>query len=428
MTERKRGDGSTRVSGSAIDRRSFLRGSAAFGLGLLPFGASGAEPTKPEGGVARYATLGRTGLRVPDIGMGCFKLNLSNAQLVHEARHRGITHFDTADSYQKGRSEDALGRALAGHRQKMTLTSKHRAESGEKLVSQMAALEASLKRLRTDYIDIYLNHAVNDLDRIQDSDWPEFVSRAKAEGKIRFAGISGHGGRLTDCLGYALDNDLVDVILVAYAFAQDPGFLQTLKLNLAGKSDMIAVKASLPGLLERARSKGVGVMAMKTLFGARLNDMRPYEGPETTFAQSAFRWVLSSSHVDSLVVTMKSTAMMDEYLVASGAGPVSQEGLSLLRDYHDRNGASQCRYGCSACADVCPAEVPITDVLRSRMYAMDYEDRAQADSAYGKLAVSGSPCLTCSGAPCASACPYGIEISSLTRETHQLLGPGGAPA
>ena len=60
----------------------------------------------------------------------------------------------------------------------------------------MRALEGSLRRLRTDRIDIYFNHAVNDVARVQNPEWPEFVAKAKQQGKIRFTGVSGHGGRL----------------------------------------------------------------------------------------------------------------------------------------------------------------------------------------------------------------------------------------
>jgi predicted aldo/keto reductase-like oxidoreductase len=119
---------------------------------------------------------------------------------------------------------------------------------------------------------------------------------------------------------------------------------------------------------------------------------------------------------------MRTPEMMDEYLGASGAGPVDEAGLSLLERYHDHHAASQCRYGCSACLDVCPSNVPVSDVLRSRMYAVDYGDRAQADEAYHKLDQSAAACLSCSGAPCASACPHRIPIARATRDTHRLLG------
>ena len=88
----------------------------------------------------------------------------------------------------------------------------------------MKSLDGSLQRLRTDRIDVYFNHAVNDVARLKNPEWYEFVSRAKAAGKIRFTGMSGHGGRLVECLDHALDHSLVDVILVGFNFGQDPAF------------------------------------------------------------------------------------------------------------------------------------------------------------------------------------------------------------
>ena len=96
----------------------------------------------------------------------------------------------------------------------------------------MRALEGSLRRLRTDRIDVYFNHAVNDVARMQNPEWPEFIARAKKQGKIRFTGMSGHGGRLAECLDYALDHDLVDVLLVAHNFGQDPAFYEKLTAGL----------------------------------------------------------------------------------------------------------------------------------------------------------------------------------------------------
>ena len=132
--------------------------------------------------------------------------------------------------------------------------------------------------------------------------------------------------------------------------------------------------------------------------------------------------MLSGRYVDGLVVTMRNTDMMDEYLGASGAGAPDSDGLSLLQQYHERHSVTQCRYGCSECVDVCPSQVPISDVLRSRMYAVDYRDRGQAQGAYERLEQNASACMSCSGDPCASACPNGISISRFTRETHDLLG------
>src|SRR2546422_7791960 len=172
-----------------------------------------------------------------------------------------------------------------------------------------------LRRLRTDYVDVYFNHAVNDLERLKNPEWHEFTTRAKQAGKIRFVGMSGHAGRLIECLDYALDTNGVDVILVAYNFGQDPSFHQ----KFTGSFDFIARQPELPRVLQKAKAKGVGVITMKTLMGARLNDMRPFERGGATFAQAAFRWVLSSPNVDALIISMTSRGVIDEYLVASGS-------------------------------------------------------------------------------------------------------------
>ena len=87
---------------------------------------------------------------------------------------------------------------------------------------------------------------------------------------------------------------------------------------------------------------------MKTLRGARLNDMRPYEGPDGSFAQAALRWVLAGPYADAVVITMRSRQGVDEYLGASGFGAPSAQGMQLLAGYEEKQGGLQCRYGCSA--------------------------------------------------------------------------------
>ena len=67
-----------------------------------------------------------------------------------------------------------------------------------------------------------------------------------------------------------------------------------------------------------------------------------------------------------------------------------------------------------------PAGVEISEVLRTRMYARDYEDLSLAREEYARLEANGAPCVGCA-APCAGSCPAGIEIGRLTRETHREL-------
>ena len=408
-------------------RRDFLRASGALGTTLTAAGPAAASMTAldpPEtAGIRRRVVLGRTGIEVPDISFGTFSLE-SDERLVHHALDRGITHFDTAETYTNGRAEHVLGRALRGRRDRVTLTSKFVAETTHSAAQQMRVLEESLRRLETDYIDIYMNHAVNDVARVASEEWQSFVSRAREQGKIRAVGMSGHAQRLTECMEYVLDENLVDVFLVAYNFAQQPSFKDEAKRYLSEwlpSLDIVTSQNRLPEVLQRAHREGVGVMVMKTLKGARLNDMRAFERPGRTFSQAAFRWVLSEPSVDGLVVSMTSREMIDEYVEASGAGSPDREDLALLSRYLHRNAGSSCLVGCGDCLSSCPAGVAIADVMRTRMYALDYQQPAIAADEYGRLERNGASCLSCSGAPCASACPSGLDIASLTRDTHTRL-------
>ena len=431
-----------------LTRRSFLRQSGLVGASIAAKGAataaavSGAAATEAAASgpgntphIRKRVALGRdSGIEIPDISFGTFALGGGSAgdtnpkddeRLVLHALERGITHFDTAHAYTEGRAEAALGRALQGRRQEVTLTSKFSAETKHSAEHQMKVLENSLRLLKTDYVDIYLNHAVNSVDRLQAESWQRFGERAKEQGKIRQFGLSGHAGRLGDAIAYALDENLIDVLLVAYNFQQQPSYKDKLKQYLndwVPSLDIIAGQPELPGLLQRAHEQGVGVMVMKTLKGARSNDIRPFESTGRTFAQSAFRWVLSDPSVDGLVVTMTSEKQIDEYIEASGSGPPDKEDLALLARYTAMNQGTSCLVGCGDCLDACPAGVPIGDVLRMRMYDQDYGQPAIAAREYARLETDASACLACTGEPCAGACSSGITIAELTKATAERLG------
>ena len=262
-----------------------------------------------------------------------------------------------------------------------------------------------------------MTHAINDIGRLTNPEWLAFNERARQQGKIRFVGISGHAGNLAECLDHALDHDLVDAMLVAYNFGQDPKFYESITRSF----DMIATQDELPRILRKARAKDVGVVAMKTLMGARLNDMRPYENGGSTFAQAAFRWVLSNADVDALIISMTGQEQIDEYLGASGGTALAAADLPLLRQYAALNGRTWCRQACDRCDGACPHGVPIADVLRTRMYATDYGDVDFGRREYALLATSAEACLSCSGQPCQGACPHGIAIHELCAPTHRML-------
>jgi predicted aldo/keto reductase-like oxidoreductase len=161
---------------------------------------------------------------------------------------------------------------------------------------------------------------------------------------------------------------------------------------------------------------------MKTLMGAKLNELSSYQHGGATLPQAAFRWVFSDPNVDALVISMGDEKRVDEYLAVSGQRGVRKSDAEVLRRYVSARSGDYCRNACGACASACDQGVPIADVLRQRMYAKDYGDLDLASAGYAQLAGGASACIGCKTLSCLDACPHGLDIPSLTRETARLLG------
>ena len=394
-----------------VDRRTFLKSTAALSAAV----PSAVVPANADE-IQRYVELGRTGLKISEIGFG--SSSLQKEELVGYALDRGVTYFDTAESYRFGWSEEAMGKGLKGYRQNVVLASKTKAQANATEAEIMRALESSLKRLQTDYLDIYFNQAVNRIDRMQNEAWANFTEKAIRQGKIRFRGMSGHGSRLAQCLEYSIDNDLVDVILCAYNFGEDPDLISRLRNTF----HFAAIQSDLPPILDKAREKNIGVIAMKTLMGARLNDMRKFEAEGRTYAQAALRWVLSSPRVDAAIISMTSTAKINEYIGASAQPDEIVGDAGMLGRYAALQSGKYCHHGCNKCEGSCPQGVDIAEVLRTRMYDVDYGNKALAIEDYARLGVGASACIGCDNQVCSDACPYGVPIPEYTVDAATRLG------
>lgn len=142
----------------------------------------------------------RSGARVSALGMGGHHLGEVEDQptavrMVHEAIDAGINFFDNCWEYHRGKSEDWLGAGLAGKRQQVFLMTKVCTHGRDKDLA-MRMLEQSLRRLRTDHLDLWQIHGVtfdNDADLfIRPRGAAEALEQAKKEGKVRFVGFTGH--------------------------------------------------------------------------------------------------------------------------------------------------------------------------------------------------------------------------------------------
>ena len=159
---------------------------------LAARGQSGAEiPKRP---------LGRTGLEVSALGIGGYHLGSANSdaeatQIVNEALDAGVNFFDNAWEYHQGLSEERLGRALKGKRDRAVVMTKVCTHGRDKRVA-MRQLEESLTRLQTDHLDVWQIHEViyeTDPDLIfAPNGAAEALLEAKQQGKVRFVGFTGH--------------------------------------------------------------------------------------------------------------------------------------------------------------------------------------------------------------------------------------------
>jgi len=413
--------------GTPGGRREFLRRSAALGGALaggvilggtaLPraaarsAGEGGAQiPADPAPGSAmRYRTLGRTGLRISEIGFGGYPVD--DPDLLLHALDRGINYVDTSHCYRGGRSEEVVGRALRGRRDRFVVATKwcpHHVGRRPTRKAFLDMLDGSLRRLGTDHVDVLLNHEVGEssdgqgVARLTNPEMFEAWEMARRAGKARFFGVSGHDPDLMGVMHHAVDSGRFDVVLCRYSFLDYP--------------DQNA-------LIDKARSRGVGFIAMKTLAGAKGADLDRFRDRRTSFKQAALKWVLANEGVSGLVISINNRRQIDEYAGASGQ-PLTAADRGILDEYEREFSTQVCRFS-GACHDACPGDVRIADILRFSMYYHEYGQERRGIESYAGLVAAerAAHCLHCSGL-CEQACSYDLPIRTLLLRAHDALVRG----
>ena len=230
-----------------MDRREFLtKSSAASLLACFPASLAGIERTFEPGKLERRA-LGRTGERLSLIGFGGIVVKDATPEQasarVAEAIDHGVNYFDVAPTY--GDAQDKLGPALEPYRKGVFLACKttERSRAGSQ-----RELDESLRKLRTDHVDLYQLHAVNtreDVDRLFAADGAlETLVAARKAGKVRFLGFSAHTVEAALALIGRFD---FDTILFPTNFA-------------AWHAGSFG-----PQVLAAARAKQMGILALKAM-------------------------------------------------------------------------------------------------------------------------------------------------------------------
>jgi uncharacterized protein len=386
-----------------MDHSSSRRNFLTAGVALPLAGAAGLlQQTEPAaarepGSTAHlnYRVLGKTGLKVTTVAFGC--MITSDASVVERAADMGINYFDTARGYQGGNNERMVGAALKRKRKDLFISTKSGSGTKEGVLSD---LDTSLRELGTDYVDIWYLHAKSSPAGVTD-DLREAQRIAKQQGKIRFSGVSTHGGQL-ELIPWLAKNGVCDVVLTAYNFSMDK---------------------AMSAAIAQATQAGLGVVGMKVMAGGFRNvkpnsPLYPKLKNQGTLL-AALKWVLNDPHVHTTIPSMTDMEQLEENLRAM-AEPFGQVEEKLLARQLEYISPLYCRM-CGECAGTCSKKLPVADILRHLTYAEGYGQFALAREEFRKLdpGAATARCSDCGN--CTVECPFGVHVSARLRRAQELF-------
>jgi aryl-alcohol dehydrogenase-like predicted oxidoreductase len=297
----------------------------------------------------RYTTFGRTGLNVSQLSMGCNRLGDPGVDpaewppIVRRALHLGVTFFDTSNSYNQGRSEAILGEVTADSPTPTVIATKggvpvesndyaNRAFNADWILE---AAEASLKRLRRETIDLYMLHSPS-VRQLETQSWAEAIEKLKAQGKIRYFGIStdDHASGI-----WAIEHG-ADFLQIEYDLL-DPSAEDAL-LPLARKGNVgIMIRTPLArGLLSGKFPAGQAIPAEQQwrrptgdrlqLRLGRVDQLRFLERDGQTLAQAALRWLLAQPGVHCVIPGARTVEQLEANIGAVD-GDLTAEELARVK-------------------------------------------------------------------------------------------------
>ncbi|HMA53389.1 MAG TPA: aldo/keto reductase [Acidobacteriota bacterium] len=400
------------------DRRTFIKtmagGALAFGssLSVRP-GPGQAPPARLDKDGMAYRRLGRTDLHVSEISLGSSPL--PDPDLLRAIIDRGVNYIDTSHNYDNGNAERQIGRLLKDvGRDKVHVATKFHVAGRDTPASIMASVHGSLKRLDVATIDVLMIHGAETAAVVGDERVLEAFERLRKEGAFRFRGLSCHTNQ-DEVVRKAVECGLYDMVQVGYNVfdIQEPAGAVETYPDYLGASGMRA-------LIELAHSKGVGVIAMKTLkVGGRRQDLERYRTGSVSLYQAMLKWVLDDARVASAVTEILNRQQMEEDLGAAGTKLASAEKRTLAR-YVRENGADYC-HGCAGCRRACPAGIDSPGILRALAYRESFGKSERAREVYASV-VNGGTASACRGCgACEKACPYGVAVRSRVRQAREVL-------
>ena len=368
-----------------------------------------------------YRELGRTGLKVSQLGFGAMRLPMLGegadarvndelaVPMIHRAFEAGVNYIDSAVGYCNRDSQRTVGVALKGWREKIVISTKNH-YYGEDESEWWGNLEDSLRLLGVETIDIYNNHGVN---------WKRWTEAIEPRvGKwMRKAADQGLIGHI--CTSFHDDNEALRKLV-------DTGYPAsiTLQYNLLDRQ--------LEDGIAYAREKGIGVVVMGPVGGGRLgvaSDILQTALPGVQrVPELALRFVLANPHVTMALSGMSTMEHVEENLAtAADAVSLTDDDLAAIGDQLQRLKAMAELYctGCNYCQP-CPAEVAIPKIFGRYNHGRVYGLWESARKEYARLGVAkwdkgnkADACTECG--ECEEKCPQEIPIRKQLKEAHEAL-------
>ncbi|NOY81535.1 MAG: 4Fe-4S dicluster domain-containing protein [Kiritimatiellaeota bacterium] len=374
-----------------------------------------------------YRTLGKTGLRVSQLGFGAMRLPMTGrgaeahvdrdlaVRMIRRAFEAGVNYIDTAVNYCNQDSQRVVGEALKGWRDRVIVSTKNH-YYGEDEGEWRRLLEDSLERLGVDWIDIYNHHGIS-WQRYINAVKPrlaKWMRKARDEGLIRHICCSYHDN--CENLKRLVDSGYPEVI--------------TLQYNLLDRS--------LEEGIAHAAAKGVAVVVMGPVGGGRLGAPSPVLEAMVPgirrVPELALRFVLANPDVSVALSGMSTMEQVEENLrTASDPTPLTEQNRTAIAEHlvRLRKLAELYCTGCGYCVP-CPAEIGIPDTLSAYNTGRVYGLWNAARTAYRRLLKRPGQkgvdaCIDCG--KCEEKCPQNIPVRKYLQEAHAALtGDSATPA
>ena len=325
----------------------------------------------------KQITLGRTGITVPQNGFGALPIQRISKEdavsLLRKAYEGGMRFFDTARAYSD--SEEKLGVAFAGMRDKVFISTKTMAETAEKFRSD---LETSLEKLQTDYIDIYQLHMVQQCYKPGDgTGMYECLVEAKEKGLIRHIGITTHKLAVAQEI---IESGLYETLQYPFSYLSSGKEIALVESYVKADMGFICMKALAGGLITRSDA----AMAYMTQF----DNLVPIWGiqRETELAE----WLSYMTDTPSM------TGEIAEY--------IKGEQDELAGDF--------CR-GCGYCLP-CPMGIEINNCARMSLMVRRAPSAGWLSEAWQEKMAKIETCINCR--QCTKRCPYELDTPELLKK------------